>query len=83
MEIALVIEGREYDRVLILVRGDLDGDGYITGADDAILSEAIDNVSYTNIENVISDVDFDGYPTGADYAKIAQFIDGELTTVNE
>lgn len=83
MEIALVIEGHEYDRVMILIRGDLDGDGYITSADNAILSEAIDNASYTNIENMISDVDFDGYPTSADYAKIAQFIDGEITTVNE
>ena len=83
MELALVINGHEYDRVLILVRGDLDGDGYITGADNAALAKAIDNASYTQTMNLISDVDFDDYPTGADYAKISKFIDGIINTVNE
>lgn len=83
MEIALVINGHEYDRVTILVRGDLDGDGYITGADNAVLAKAIDYGTYTEMENLISDVDFDDYPTGADYAKIAKFIDGIINTVNE
>ena len=83
MTIALVIDGREYDRVTILIRGDLDGDGYVSSADNSIMEEIIAGKrEETFFLNLISDVDFDEYISSADGALLSDFIGGKIDSLN-
>ena len=81
--IKLIIFGNEYDTVTVAVRGDVDGDGYVTAADASSLADAIKaSKKFNYIETRVIDVDLDSYCTVADQVNIANYVKGQITSLN-
>lgn len=80
MKIKLIINETTYDEITILVRGDLDGDSYVTAIDLVETKNIILGTSEeTNLNKKIIDIDLDEYITAVDLVTIKQFILGSGT----
>ena len=77
MTIKLIINDIVYDELVIAVRGDLDGDGYVTAVDLVEVKNLILGISEETLLNkVISDIDLDDYVTAVDLVSVKQYILG-------
>jgi len=80
MTIKLIINDTIYDELVIAVRGDLDGDSYVTAVD---LVEVKNLILGTREEDYINkklaDIDLDEYVTAVDLVSVKQYILGTGT----
>ena len=73
--VKLVINNITYDQLNLVVKGDIDGDGYITVADVTLAENSILRLSKLDkIEFVAADIDVDNYVTVADVTKMQNYI---------
>jgi len=83
MKIKLIIEDVCYDELIIVVKGDLTGDGYITGPDRVRLQRYMQmKVELEEIEMIAADVTNDGEVTGPDRVKLQRYMQMKIDTVN-
>ena len=81
--IDLVVNGITYDSLMIVVRGDVDGDGIITASDFTLLRQYISGVKeLSDYQKVSSDIDHDGIVTASDLTLMRQYISGIVTEIN-
>ena len=84
LTIKLEINGRVYDEAIMIVRGDIDGDGLVDVADEAVLTDHI--LRITPIDDYrfyAADVDEDSILDVADDSKLTDFILRILDSLNE
>ena len=82
--IKLEINGTVYDEAIMIVRGDIDGDGLVDVADEAVLTDHI--LRITPIDDYrfyAADVDEDSILDVADDSKLTDFILRILDSLNE
>lgn len=80
MKVKLILNEEIYDEITILVRGDLDGDSYVTAIDLVETKNIILGTSEEEIINKkITDIDLDDYITAVDLVTIKQYILGSGT----
>ena len=83
MTIKLIINDVVYDELVIIVRGDMNGDSYITVADQTTIKNMIlGKVEKTFIALKAADVTSDDMVTVADMTKVKNFILGKETSLN-
>ena len=83
MQIALVANGKEYDRVRVIIRGDISGDGVVTLNELQYIRDHVNGVKLlTGYQFIAADVDKDGLVTLYDLNNIEMFIDDILATLN-
>lgn len=83
MVIKLIIDDHVYDTLTIVVRGDYDGDGYVTAIDlVGVKNIILGKADETYLRNKICDIDKDEYVTAVDLVAVKNFIlgKGELNT---
>lgn len=81
--IKLVVNDTVYDELVIIVRGDSNGDGYVTGFDVGELKGYLsDPSSLSVIEKISLDVNNDGYITGADLGYLKDYLNQKLEDLN-
>ena len=84
MVLKLIIEGREYDSVTILLRGDTNGDGYITAPDVVAISNIIAKKrSAGYLMKQIADINIDTYITAPDKVAVQNYISKKRASLNE
>ena len=84
MIIKLMIDKVVYDELTIVVRGDMNGDGYITVADQTTVKNMIlGKVEKTFINQKAADVTLDSMITVADMTKVKNYILGTESSLNE
>ena len=82
--IKLVINNTVYDELVLVIKGDISGDGYITVADvNKVKNEISAKIEFDDIDMVAADINMDSYSTVADVNKIKNYISGKLDTLNE
>ena len=75
MKVRLIVNNTTYDELTILVRGDADGDSFITAGDDAELDKYILGIQETDIFiNKILDLDKDEFLTASDSDILSSYI---------
>ena len=73
--IKLEINGTVYDEAIMIVRGDIDGDGYVDITDKSLLADHILMINeITGYNYFAADIDSDGYIDITDKSKIADYI---------
>ena len=78
MKIKLIIDNRVYDELVIIVRGDFDGDGYVTATDlVGVKNIILGKAEETYIRNKICDIDKDSYVAATDLVAVKNFILGK------
>ena len=83
MKIKLIVEDVCYDELIIVVKGDLTGDGYITGPDRVRLQRYMQmKVELEEIEMIAADVTNDKEVTGPDRVKLQRYMQMKIDTVN-
>ena len=84
MKAKLIISGIVNDEVTIVVRGDLNGDGYVTSVDTSRLKSAIKNAESERYTVLAGDTNQDSYLTSVDLSMIKQYIsDPNSVNLNE
>ena len=80
MTIKLIINETIYDELVIAVRGDLDGDSYVTAVDLVEVKNLILGTSEETFLNIkLADIDLDDYITAVDLVSVKQYILGSGT----
>jgi len=75
--VAVVAGGKETDAVIVVVRGDLNGDAVISSADYVLILKHIKTeAELTGAFKLASDMDSDGLSTSADYISIKDALKG-------
>ncbi len=83
MKIKLIVEDVCYDELIIVVKGDLTGDGYITGPDRVRLQRYMQmKVELEEIEMIAADVTNDKEVTGPDRVKLQRYMQMKIDSVN-
>ena len=83
MKIKLIIEGEEYDGLTIVVKGDLTGDGEVTGPDNVKLQNyMLLKIEFNEIERIAADVTIDDEVTGPDNVKLQNYMLLKINTLN-
>ena len=83
MVIKLIINDVVYDELVIIVRGDMNGDSYITVADQTTIKNMIlGKAEKTFVALKAADVTLDEMVTVADMTKVKNFILGKETSLN-
>ncbi|MXQ73565.1 hypothetical protein GSF08_06410 [Clostridiaceae bacterium DONG20-135] len=81
--ITIEMNSRAADQVYkmaVVIRGDVNGDGKISGIDYVKVRNKIDGKSqFNSIESLASDINNDGKISGIDYVRIRNHIDGKTT----
>lgn len=81
--ITIEMNNRAADQVYkmaVVIRGDVNGDGKISGIDYVKVRNKIDGKSqFNSIESLASDINNDGKISGIDYVRIRNHIDGKTT----
>ena len=73
-----------YDEATIVLRGDINGDGMITGIDQTMVKNIVlEKIERTYVLDKASDVTFDDLITGTDITKIKNYILEKITSLNE
>ena len=73
--IKLEINGTVYDEAIMIVRGDIDGDGYVDITDKSLLADHILMINEITGNNYFAaDIDGDGYIDITDKSKVADYI---------
>ncbi|MDE5830930.1 MAG: dockerin type I repeat-containing protein, partial [Clostridia bacterium] len=72
-----------YDELAIIVRGDLNGDGYVTVTDYVKMkNHFLGKAEFNYLENCAAEVSGDEYVTVTDYVKMKNYFLGKITTLN-
>ena len=83
MEIKLIFEGKEYDSLKVVVRGDLNGDGIIDGSDYIKLKNyMLSKIEFNYLEFQCSELNGDEIIDGSDYIKLKNYMLSKLETLN-
>ena len=81
--VKLSINGTVYDQLVLVVKGDINGDGYITVADiNKSKNEISGKIEFDEIEKAATDINIDTYNTVADINKMKNYISGKINTLN-
>ena len=81
--VKLSINGTVYDQLVLVVKGDINGDGYITVADiNKSKNEISGKIEFNEIEKAATDINIDTYNTVADINKMKNYISGKINTLN-
>ena len=81
--VKLSINGTVYDQLVLVVKGDINGDGYITVADiNKSKNEISGKIEFDKIEKAAADINIDTYNTVADINKMKNYISGKINTLN-
>jgi len=81
MKLKLIVNGLIHDELVIVVQGDLNGDGLVTSTDRVSVNNLIlGKKESTYISNKIADVTHDGLITESDLIKIKNYILGKIKT---
>lgn len=84
MTIKLIIDNHIYDELVIVVRGDFDGDGYVAATDlVGVKNIILGKADETYIRNKICDIDLDNYVAATDLVAVKNFILGKGTLNNK
>ncbi len=82
--VKLIYEDVTYDELLIIVRGDLNGDGLITAPDFAIFKTFMNGLSeFTFKETKASDINNDKLITAPDFVLFKTYMNGLKNSLNE
>lgn len=82
-KIKLIIDDVEYDNSIIIVRGDIDGDGDITVTDSSLmLDHILMKQSIEDYRKYAADIDLDEDITVTDSSSILDYILGKVSTLN-
>lgn len=77
--ISLVIDGKVYDKVVIFIRGDVNGDGAADTSDKLVVSAVVmSKDSLDGLFKTAGDINADGYFTSADVIALAAHISGDI-----
>lgn len=83
MVIKLEVNNTVYDELIIIVRGDQNGDGYVTGSDSGALDVYfVDESSLSEVQIISLDVNQDKFITGADVGYITDFLNSTIDDLN-
>lgn len=83
MKIKLIIEDVVYDELAIIIKGDMDGDGYITTTDKTKMSNyMLKKIDLTYLEFVSGDLDNDGYIITSDATTLSRYLLKIISSVN-
>ena len=81
--VKLTINNIVYDELVLIVKGDVDGDGYATVADMTKMNNLIlRKTTFTFYQEVAADIDIDSYVTVADMTKIQNHILRKIKSLN-
>ena len=81
--IKLVINGTVYDQLTLVIKGDINGDGYVTVADvNKARNEISAKIEFTDIEMIAADINIDAYNTVADVNKMRNYISAKIESLN-
>ena len=85
MKVKLVIDGIEHDEVTVVVRGDIDGDGFVNVSDYiSVLNVALENEFFDDyIQFAAADVEEDEIINVSDYIKIMDYNLENIDSLNE
>ena len=81
MEVTLELDNNTIDRLLVVVKGDANGDGLITAVDVATLNDVVLGKDSTWFSLVTTDVNADAYTTAVDSGLVQQVILGLATDI--
>ena len=82
--VSLLSADRVYDEAVVLLRGDLDGDGLPTDTDHQMLMDAVlDKGSLNEIQFMVADIDEDGILDGFDAAAMDRMLDDPNALVGD
>ena len=78
MTIKLIIDNQTYDELVIVVRGDFDGDGYVAATDlVGVKNIILGKTEETYLRNRICDIDLDSYVAATDLVAVKNYILGK------
>ena len=81
--IKLIINNTVYDQLVLVIKGDINGDGYITVADiNKAKNEISAKIEFSDIELAAADINVDTYNTVADVNKMKNYISAKLDSLN-
>ena len=81
--IKLIINGKEYDELLLIVRGDINGDGEVNVTDKTIIKNHIlSKEEITDYRKYAVDVVEDNEINVSDNTKLGNYVLGKITTLN-
>ena len=81
--IKLIINGKEYDELLLIVRGDINGDGEVNVTDKTIIKNHIlSKEEITDYRKYAADVVEDNEINVSDNTKLGNYVLGKITTLN-
>ena len=81
--IKLVINGTVYDQLTLVIKGDINGDGYITVADiTKAKNEIAAKITLNDFEKAAADINMDTYNTVADINKMKNYIAAKIDSLN-
>ena len=84
MKVKLVIDGTEYDEVIVIIRGDINGNGVVDVTDEAIMTDHILGAELIEDYRLYAaDLQEDDIIDVSDDAKITDYILGAIDSLNE
>jgi len=79
-EVSLVLEGKTKDTAIVIVKGDVNGDGRVTTADYILVKKSIsDTRLLSKYGKMAADTDDNGNVAAADYARIKKHFNAQLS----
>ena len=82
--VKLELNGKVYDQLTLVLKGDVDGDGYVVAADVTLTKNySSGKVELDAIEEVAADIDCDGYVVAADVTYIKNFSSGKINKLTD
>ena len=82
--VKLELNGKVYDQLTLVLKGDIDGDGYIIASDVLSIKYAIGKkMEFNDIEKAAADIDCDGYIIAADVLNVKNFIGKRSNVLND
>lgn len=83
IKLKLVVNDKEYDNAIIIVKGDINEDGMIDLADRTMIQNHIlSKIEIENYRKYAADINEDDIIDALDNAKITNYIMGKITTLN-
>ena len=82
-EVELVYEGEVMDQLIIIVRGDINGDGLITTPDYTTMKDYLNRIYELNFREMLAgDTNQDGKVTTPDYTTMKDYLNRLINSVN-
>lgn len=82
--VKLICEGKMYDELVIIVRGDLNGDSHVNITDYVQYKTfLLGKITFTYIENIAADLNNDNIPNITDYVIMKTYLLGKISSLND